>query len=209
MSLHRLKHGARRADLLSHMKLTPGQEAVLSWPAGAAECRVVAAAGAFVLLQPEHADAFGAELPPACTLTFLDGMIPMGWDGQVERGSVPGELRFRLDDAEVGAERRTTVRLPVYSEVMVATEDAEMRGQLLDVSAGGMRFRGAGRHKRDTVLRVHVQLPNGPVVDAHGCVRLSEPGGVTAIEFTRFHVGSAQEIGAWTVGQLRQSVARG
>lgn len=189
------------------MKLRPGQEIVLSWPSGAADCRVVAAAGQFVLLLPESPDSL-TELPGACSLTFLDGMIPMGWDGRVEHGSVPGELRFRLDDAEAGAERRSSVRLPVFSEVMVASDGMEVRGQLLDVSAGGMRFRDTGRHDRGSLLRVHAQLPNGPVVDAHGCVRLSEPGGVTAIEFTQFHVGSAQEIGAWTVGQLRQSLAR-
>ena len=75
---------------------------------------------------------------------------------------------------------------------------------MLDISAGGMRFRDTGRHELGTILRVQVSLPNdGPVVDANGEVRLSEVGGVTAIEFTQFHAVTPQEIGAWTVDQLR------
>ena len=190
------------------MKLHPGQEIVLSWSAGATDCRVIAAAGAFVLLQPQTFESFDKDLPSPCTLTFLDGMIPMGWDGEVERASSPGELRFRLASAEEVAERRSSVRLPIFAEVMVADEGREFRGQMLDISAGGMRFRGTGRHGLGTVLRVHSKLPGGPIIDAHGAVRLSEPGGVIAVEFTHFHVGSPQEVGAWTVAQLRQSLSR-
>ncbi len=189
------------------MKLRPGQDAVLSWCAGAADCRVVAAAGQFVLLRPLTLMSFTDSLPDECTLTFLDGMIPMGWDGHVEFGPVPGELRFRLADVDAGAERRSSVRLPVFAEVTVTSAGPGTRGSLLDISAGGMRFRDTGRHELGSVLRIYVQLPNdGPVVDAHGEVRLSEVGGVTAIAFTEFHIGSAQEIGAWTVNQLRQSL---
>jgi PilZ domain len=185
-----------------------GQDVVLSWPSGAADCRVIAAAGAFVLLRPDRGDDFQDGIPGPCTLTFLDGMIPMGWDGHIDFGSEPGELRFRLQDPSIGAERRSSVRLPVFVEVMVATGEVETRGQMLDLSAGGMRFRGTGEHPVDSIVRVFTQLPNGPAIDAHGNVRMSQPGGVVAIEFTAFHVGSAQEIGAWTVGQLRQSLAR-
>ena len=133
---------------------------MLSWPAGAADCRVVAAAGQFVLLQPLTLMSFTDSLPDGCTLTFLDGMIPMGWDGEVEFGPVPGELRFRLSDSDAGAERRSSVRLPVFAEVIVTSSNgSEMRGSLLDVSAGGMRFRDTGRHELGTILRVHVALP--------------------------------------------------
>jgi PilZ domain len=187
--------------------LRPGQDIVLAWPSAAADCRVIAAAGAFVLLQPQHFDPQGVDIPGPCTLTFLDGMIPMGWEGTVEFGSAAGELRFQLAEADAGAERRSSVRLPIFAEVMVASETEEIRGQMLDISAGGMRFRGTGRHALDSLLRVYSQLPNGPAVDAHGKVRISEPSGVTAIEFAAFRVGSAEEIGAWTVGQLRQSLA--
>lgn len=182
---------------------------MLTWPAGTADCRVVAAAGAFVLLRPERLQGMATANPGASSLTFLHGMIPMGWDGNAVWAGEPGELRFRVNEGEREADRRSSVRLPIFAEVMVATDDTEMRGQILDISAGGMRFRGTGRHQRDAFLRVHAQLPNGPVVDAHGIVRLSEPGGVTAIEFIEFHVGSAQEVGAWTVAQLRRSLAQG
>ncbi len=173
---------------------------------GTANCRVVAAAGAFVLLRPEMTHALADGIPGACSLNFLDGMIPMGWDGSAVWGSEPGELRFRIAEGEREADRRSSVRLPIFAEVMVASAGTEIRGQILDVSAGGMRFRGTGVHPIDTLLRIHTQLPGGPVIDAHGTVRLSEPGGVTAIEFTAFHVGSAQEVGAWTVAQLRKSL---
>lgn len=185
-----------------------GQDVVLSWPSGAADCRVIASAGGFVLLRPERVNDLQDGIPGPCTLTFLDGMIPMGWDGQIEFGAEAGELRFRLDNPASGAERRSSVRLPVFVEVMVATGDSELRGQMLDLSAGGMRFRGTGRHEVGSLVRVFTQLPNGPALDAHGSVRMSDPGGVVAIEFTAFHVGSAQEIGAWTVGQLRLALAR-
>lgn len=180
---------------------------MLTWPTGTADCRVVAAAGAFVLLRPVRSEGLSAGNPGACSLTFLDGMIPMGWDGNAVWAGEPGELRFRVDPGEREADRRSSVRLPIFAEVMVASEGAEMRGQILDVSAGGMRFRGTGRHERGATLRIHTQLPNGPVIDAYGVVRLAEPGGVTAIEFTDFKVGSAQEVGAWTVAQLRRAIA--
>lgn len=187
--------------------LRPGQDVVLSWSVGAADCRVVAAAGAYVLLRPQRSGRVIEGIPATdATLTFLDGMIPMGWDGALDFGAEAGELRFRINDAVNGADRRSSVRLPIFADVMVQDSEREMRGQLLDVSAGGLRFRGTGGHEIDTLLRVHVQLPSGPVVDAHGVVRMSQPGGVTAIEFTAFHVGSAQDIGAWTVGQLRKSL---
>lgn len=186
--------------------LHPGQDIVLSWPLGAADCRVIAAAGAFVLLRPERMDAPLDGVPGTCTLTFLDGMIPMGWEGSAVWSNEPGELRFRLADSETPADRRSAVRLPILAEVMVASERAEMRGQMLDISAGGMRFRGAGRQDVGSRLRLFAQLPGGPALDVHAVVRLSEPGGVVAVEFTEFHTGSAQEIGAWTVGKLRLSL---
>src|SRR4051794_41747714 len=76
--------------------LRPGQDTVLSWRSGAVECRVVAAAGQFVLLRPERRDALGTVPSGACSLTYLDGMVPMGWDGQVEAGGPPGGLRVRV-----------------------------------------------------------------------------------------------------------------
>jgi PilZ domain len=188
--------------------LRPGQEIVLSWPSGATDCRVVASAGAFVLLRPQSVDDTLLDgIPGNCTLTFLDGMIPMGWDGSAVWGGEPGELRFRMADTEPDADRRSAVRLPILAEVMVQAADREMRGQMLDISAGGMRFRGAGKHQLGDRLRLFAQLPGGPPLDVHAVVRLAEPGGVTAVEFTDFHVGSPQEIGAWTVGRLRQSLS--
>ncbi len=184
-----------------------GQDTVLSWSSGSAECRVIAAAGAFVLLRPVQLDRLNEAVPGVCTLSFLDGMIPVGWDGSAVWSAEPGEVRFRVDEEAETPDRRSSVRLPIFAEVMVATPDREVRGQVLDVSAGGMRFRGTGRHKRDTVLRVHCQLPGGPILDAQGVVRISELSGVTAIEFTAFHAGSAAAVGAWTVAQLRQSLA--
>jgi hypothetical protein len=187
--------------------LRPGQDIVLSWPSGATDCRVIASAGAFVLLRPERNGALLDGIPGACTLTFLDGMIPMGWDGTVDFGSEPGELRFRVGDSERGADRRSAVRLPIFAGVQVMLDGRTTTGQMLDISATGMRFRGASRPALGTQLRVAAVLPNGPPLDADAIVRLSEPGGVVAVEFAHMYTGSVQEIGAWTVGQLRQSLA--
>ena len=186
--------------------LRTGQDVVLSWSSGATDCQVVAAAGAFVLLRPDHSPFLdGRPLPT--TLTYLDGMIPMGWDGHVEHGTEPGELRFRVADVERGADRRSSVRLPIFATVEVTTEGRTYSGQMLDVSAGGMRYRAPARAPVGASLRVRTTLPGGgPAIDADAIVRLSEPGGVVAVEYTGFYTGSAQEIGGWTVGQLRRSL---
>ena len=179
---------------------------MLSWYAGAVDCQVVAAAGSFVLLRPERV----RHAPPegSCSLTYLDGMVPVGWDGMVELGSEPGELRFRVQEG-LPADRRSSVRLPVMAtvEVSVAGHAGVGTFQLLDISAGGMRFADTRRLDPGTVVHVRTALPgNGPVVDADAVVRISEPG-TTAVEFSRFNGDGAQAIGAWTVARLRASLS--
>jgi hypothetical protein len=187
--------------------LRPGQDIVLSWSSGATDCRVVAAAGAFVLLRPERTQDLADALPGGrCTLTFLDGMIPMGWDGSIEFGSEPGELRFRFGEADRGADRRSSVRLPIFCTITVTAGTEQLTAQMLDVSAGGMRFRGAGPHAVGSAVHIRADLPSGPAVDADAVVRLSEPGGVVAVEYTALHGATAHDIGAWTVAQLRSSL---
>ena len=189
--------------------LRPGQETVLSWHAGAMDCQVIAAAGSYVLLRPAgSAGPQGRYIPEGpCSLTFLDGMIPMGWDGVAEIGANSGELRFRVTDDDRVADRRSSVRMPVFADVQVTAAGHTATGQLLDVSAGGLRFRlGGERLERDTLVRVRCELPNGgPEVDAHGLVRTSEQG-IASVEFTAMHGASAQAIGAWTVAMLRTSL---
>src|SRR6266508_5742653 len=100
--------------------LRPGQDIVLSSKRGAVDCRVLAAAGRFVLLQPSRPG--GVELTSSfngtSSLTYLDGMVPMGWDGEVELGNHPGELRFRIADGDRDADRRSAVRVPVFAQVV-------------------------------------------------------------------------------------------
>jgi hypothetical protein len=187
--------------------LRTGQEAVLSWSAGAIDCRVVAAAGSYVLLRPLSSMALMDEPPGGqCSLTYLDGMVPMGWDGQVEPASVPGELRFRTE-AGVQADRRSSVRVPIFVDAVVHALGAPTECQVLDVSAGGMRLRTAKRRFAvGSVVHIRAQLPNaGPAVDADAVVRQSEPG-VAAVEFTNLRADVAREIGAWTVERLRASL---
>lgn len=185
--------------------LRPGQDAVLSWPAGAVDCRVVAAAGSFVLLRPERVRD---GLPQGtCSLTYLDGMIPVGWDGMVELGSEPGELRFRVDQTSLPADRRSSVRLPVSADVEVIVGGEPVHCQMLDVSAGGMRFRSNRRFAPETPMQVRCTLPgDGPAIDADAVVRASDPG-TTAVEFTAFRSGGFQVIGSWTVSRLRASLS--
>jgi hypothetical protein len=186
--------------------LHPGQETILSWSAGAAECRVVAAAGHYVLLQPDPRSAPGVEeAAGTCSLTYLDGMVPMGWDGSVEPGGHPGELRFRVD-GDLGADRRSSVRVPLFTSVTVTDGEQQLEGQLMDISAGGMRFRQPGRLAAGAALRVHAVLHEHLVVDADAVVRVAEPG-VTSVEFTEMRGVSSQEIGAWTVSILRASLS--
>ena len=179
---------------------------MLSWRAGALECRVIAAAGQFILLRPQRPP--GAAIIPdgACSLTYLDGMVPVGWDGFVEPGAADGELRFRVRDAARSADRRSSVRVPVSGPVQVNTGTEVVDGQLLDVSAGGLRMRHRGRLVTGTPVRVRAPLADGMLIDADGVVRLSEPG-VAAIEFRVMHGTDAGTIGAWAVGVIRASLA--
>lgn len=187
--------------------LRPGQDTVLSWRSGAVECRVVASAGQFVLLRPEHRDALGTVPAGACSLTYLDGMVPMGWDGEVEHASHPGELRFRVDST-ARADRRSSVRVPVFAAVHVTAAGREpVDGHLLDISAGGLRFRQPGRIEVGAAIRVTTTLADGLAIDADAVVRASEPG-VTSVEFTAMHGADSQAIGAWTVAVLRASLGR-
>jgi PilZ domain len=182
-------------------------ETVLSWRSGAVECRVVAAAGQFVLLRPERREALGTVPSGECSLTYLDGMVPMGWDGSVEAGGHPGELRFRVGGGELQADRRSSARVPVFASVEVEVPGQDtFEGQLLDVSAGGMRFRALSRIGIGTPVHVRSTLHEGLVVDADAVVRASEPS-VASVEFTAMHGADAQAIGAWTVGVLRASLA--
>ena len=190
--------------------LRNGQETVLSWSAGAIDCRVVAAAGAFVLLRPQ-ASLANVEAPPSgpCSLMYLDGMVPMGWDGQVEPGSTPGELRFRVDGG-LAADRRSAVRIPVMADAEVVALGSRLPCRVLDVSAGGMRLRTPKR-RLAVGSRIHVraQLPNGgPVIDTDAIVRQTEPG-VAAIEFFNLHPDTTLAIGMWAVERMRSALATG
>lgn len=185
----------------------PGQDTVLSWTSGAVDCRVVAAAGSFVLLRPERFNAQSDRVPDGrCALTFLDGLIPMGWDGTVEPGSADGEWRFRVANDSGLADRRSSVRLPIFIDVSVHVNDRELDCQLLDVSAGGARFRSPVRLPLGATVRVRATLSDEIELDAEGIVRSSEPS-IAAVEFTQLHGPNAQDIGAWTVTKLRASLA--
>jgi hypothetical protein len=185
--------------------LRSGQEAVLSWRTGAVECRIVAAAGAFVLLRPERRlDPITSPNGPA-SLTYLDGMVPMGFDGDVQSGGEPGELRFRVTDPDRAADRRSSVRVPLFAAVALNTGEEVLNGQLLDVSAGGMRFRHPGRLQPGQLVRLTCTLPGGMVIDADAAVRAAEQG-VTSVEFTTMHGVDQQTLGRWTVNVLRSAL---
>jgi hypothetical protein len=185
--------------------LRSGQDTVLSWSGRAVECKVVAAAGRFVLLRPERrSDVFPFG---KCSLTYLAGMVPMGWDGTVEPGAHEGEWRFHVAPGAPAPERRSSVRLPVMAPVAVRLPDGEaVEGSLLDISAGGVRFRHAGRIDGGTMLRVTTTLPDGLHVDADAVVRTSEPG-VTSLEFLAMHAADSATVGAWVVDRLRSGLS--
>jgi PilZ domain len=185
--------------------LRPGQDTVLSWSAGAIECRVVAAAGSFVLLRPDRST--GAVPMGTSSLTFLDGMVPMGWDGSVEPGGHPGELRFRVREGDEAADRRSAVRVPVFADVSVTTAAGDSSvGQLLDISAGGLRLRHRGGLEIGSLVRVRTTLADGLTVDADAVVRKTAPD-VVSVEYTAMHAADGQAIGAWTVRILRASLS--
>jgi PilZ domain len=188
-----------------------GQEIVLSSMDGAVDCRVVAAAGYYVLLRPskprdvEFASTFSGR---RSSLTFLDGMIPTGVDGAVEAGVRPGELRFHVEEE---VDRRTAVRVPVYAQVVARLPSGEpIHGQVLDVSAGGLRFRHSSRLRvaAGTPVRVRSDLPMGLTIDAEGVVRMAIAG-VISIEFSSMHANTAAEIGRWSVNVLRAHLGGG
>ena len=181
---------------------------MLSWGAGAVTCRVVAAAGHYVLLKPER--HFDARSKPSGTasLTYLDGMVPMGWDGEVEPGAHPGELRFRAGANQHAPDRRSSVRVPIFAAVRVVCNPSgePHAGQLLDVSAGGLRFRHSMRLAVGDLVRVMCALPEGIVIDADGVVRASEVG-IAAVEYTTMHGTPRDVVGRWTVDVLRSSIS--
>jgi hypothetical protein len=188
--------------------LRPGQDIVLSSKEGAVDCRVVAAAGRYILLQPaKPGDMYMTYFQGTSWLTYLDGMIPMGWDGTVEEGSRPGELRFCVGDTSRAADRRSTVRLPIFAQIVAraATGDP-IHGHVLDISAGGLRFRHPGRFEAGTPLRIRAELPGGLVVDAEAIARTVEKG-ITSLEFLTMYGASMGEIGEWTVNVLRAHLA--
>src|SRR5215216_1840962 len=177
--------------------IRPGLDIVLSSNDGAVDCRVVAAAGFYVLLRPnkprdvEFASTFSGR---RSSLTFLDGMIPAGVDGAVEAGVRPGELRFKVEEE---VDRRTAARVPVYAQVVARLPSGEpIHGQVLDVSAGGLRFRHGTRLRvaAGTPVRVRTELPQDLVVDADAVVRMAIAG-VISVEFTQMHGASGADIG--------------
>jgi hypothetical protein len=202
--------GARRSVLAMALliyaprmrALRTGDEAELSWSGGGVGCQVVAAAGAYVLLRPER-ETPAPELP--VSLTYLDGRVPMGWDGAVRAGAHEGELIFSAGDGRT-LDRRSAVRVPVMARLRLTVGDRVVDAQVLDVSAGGMRFRQPGRLPPSTPVNVRVSLPDDLVIDAEAVVRTSEPG-ISSVEFTEMRAADAQTIGAWTVGVLRRSLA--
>lgn len=192
------------------MRLAPGQDAVLSLGRTDVDCRVVASAGAFVLLQPRNDDVPTGAVPArGCSLSFMDGLIPMVWEGEVAPGSAPGELRFQLGGREHATDRRSSVRLPVTATVTATVDGGKAQGQLLDVSAGGMRYRHPVQLAAGQLVRVATVLPHeGPVIDAEAVVRQSAPTGVTAVQFTAMYGASVQDVGGWTITWLRDSLKR-
>jgi hypothetical protein len=205
-----LKPRPARADHASmESPLRPGQDIVLSSHDGAVDCKVVAVAGHYVLLKPQKpadvmlATAFTGR---ASSLTYLDGMVPTGLDGDVEQGSRADELRFRVTQA---VDRRSSVRVPVFAQVVARLSEGDpIHGQVLDVSAGGMRFRHPGKTKPGEVIRLRAELPGGLVVDAEGIVRTMQAG-VTSVEFIAMHGATSAEVGEWTVNVLRAHLAQG
>jgi hypothetical protein len=183
--------------------LRPGQETVLSWDAGAVDCRVVASAGAYILLQLGRGRV-QAHPEGICALTYLDGMTPMGWEGEVEPGMQDGEVRFRLTGA--AADRRSSVRLPITAEMQVKADSAVDEAKMLDISAGGMRFRHSGHFRSGEMVRINGKLPGGPMLDANAVVRASEPG-LCSVEFTSMYGATVADLGAWTVSMLRASLS--
>jgi hypothetical protein len=182
--------------------LRPGEATLLSWRGGAVQSRVIAAAGSYVLLRPAR-----TTLAPvgSCYLATLGGE-PSGWDGEVEPAPDPHELRFRVADAARPADRRSSVRVPVHALAELLGPDGGVdEVELVDVSAGGMRFRRTGELPEGTPVRVHARLPGGPVIEADAVVRMSAPD-ACGVAFTELHGSTADDIGSWTVDVLRAAL---
>jgi hypothetical protein len=191
--------------------LRPGQDIVLASSEGAVDCRVVATAGHYVLLRPDKPADVHLEPTFAgrSSLTYLDGMIPMGVDGAVEPGSHAGELRFHVDEAQEPVDRRSAVRVPVFGQIVARLADGEpIHGHVLELSARGLRFRHPGPVATGSPIRVRAELPGGLVVDADAVVRTVQAG-LTSVEFTTMHAATGPEIGEWTVNILRAHLAQG
>jgi hypothetical protein len=176
--------------------LRPGEETRLQWRGGAVECHVVAAAGSFVLLRPAR-----ITLAPvgACSLTTVGGDA-VRFEGDVTLAPHPHELRFRVTSGRP-ADRRATVRVPVSVPVEVTDEAGSLQAELLDVSAGGMRFRRAERLPAGTFVHVRAELPDGPVVEGDAVVRACDAESC-AVQFP----APRTDVGTWTVDRLRSEI---
>ena len=190
--------------------LRPGQEIVLSSLDGAVDCRVVAAAGEYVLLRPVKPNdvLLAVTFSGVSSLTFLDGMVPVGVDGAVEPGGLDGEIRFHVHEK---VDRRSSVRVPVFADSVARLPNSEpLPGTVIDISAGGLRFRHQERRRvmAGTAIRVYCKLPGDLELDADGIVR-SSLAGVVSVQFTRMNGVSSADIGRWTVDVLRAHLNQG
>jgi hypothetical protein len=187
--------------------LEPGQEVVLASADAAIDGRVIAVAGRYVLIHRDHGpDVEQDDAWSNATLTYLEGLLPMTCDGSVYPGARPEEVRFFTAYGTPVVERRGDVRVPVASSIALSTHSGStLHGQLIDLSAGGLRMRHSGRLMRGIQVRVRVELPN-LVIDADAVTHRVELGGTT-LRFTRFHAGSSPQISEWAVALLRSHVA--
>lgn len=168
-------------------------------------CLVVAVAGTWVLLAAADRTAqLPAWIDGDVYLVFFESVYPIRLRGRVEPGRVPGELRFTTVSS-IGhhPEPREAPRVNVTLSASILTADGHMiDGEVLDISAGGLKLRYHESLAAGATARVRLQLLDGPLIDVDVEVANLRPGS-SSVRFLHFRAGSAQEVAEWCMDHLR------
>jgi CheY-like chemotaxis protein len=109
------------------------------------------------------------------------------------------QVGLRAAAALLNRERRRAVRVPVQGSVEITLPgERKADGILLDISETGMDVLTSEPQVPGTLLRFHLQLPDGAVeINAQGRVAWANPNGQTGVQFLDLDEATSERLKAW------------